>query len=162
MSDLTEALRRQHLAAVGEDQVNMVGPPTDPFGSVAWSSSTRHASISTSREREFVTKEAMMPKTTLLYKVAACDEVGQDYEQLVRARTPCEAARIAHSFFEELGVNVCETTVSPLREPRLDTDDGPLSVGIVYEPAGLDRVYPFKAATNRTKETKSSHGAKHV
>jgi hypothetical protein len=92
-----------------------------------------------------------MPETTFLCKVEAANQ-----EQLVRALSPWQAACIARSFFEEIGVNITEARVSPLREPRTDADDGLLRIGIVYEPTGLDREYRFQLVKglNCTKANK--------
>ena len=72
---------------------------------------------------------------TTLYKVE-CEAKGfsDPLTELVRARTPEEAAEIVNDFFRyefDKPVDVQHITVTPMREP----EDG---IGIVYEPAGCD------------------------
>ncbi len=72
---------------------------------------------------------------TTLYKVE-CDADGftEPLTELVRARTPEEAAEIVHEFFRyefDKPVDVQRLTIQLMREPEV-------GIGIVYEPAGCN------------------------
>ena len=72
---------------------------------------------------------------TTLYKVE-CEAEGftEPLAELVRARSPEEAAEIVHEFFLyecDKPIHCQRLTVTPMRQP----EDG---IGIVYEPAGCD------------------------
>ena len=72
---------------------------------------------------------------TTLYKVEGeADGFADPLTELVRARTPEEAAKIVHEFFLyecDKPVHCQRLAVTPMCEP----EDG---IGIVYEPAGCD------------------------
>lgn len=72
---------------------------------------------------------------TTLYKVEGeADGFADPLTQLVRARSPEEAAEIVHEFFLyecDKPIQCQRLTVTPLCEP----EEG---IGIVYEPAGCD------------------------
>lgn len=75
-----------------------------------------------------------MSQTTLYRVEGEADGFVDPLTELVRARTPEEAAEIVHEFFlHECGKPIqCQRlTVTPMCEP----EDG---IGIVYEPAGCD------------------------
>lgn len=72
-------------------------------------------------------------------EVAEAEGFTDPLTELVRARTPEEAAEIIHEFLlyeSDKPIQCQRLTVTPLCEP----EDG---IGIVYEPAGCDTCYGF-------------------